>query len=303
MVVLCVSLLAVTFLIWNNYRVKGETKKSYSIVLYDDAKRTNVLSNSLNTDDALRQNSITLYPEDLVSSELITDPVTDGGAGEKIVIKRAPHFFIEVDGTKKELRSWDTTVSFLISKSGLTLNPKDQVIPALNSKLLAGETIVIARVKEADIDVFEDVDFETVQKGDSSIPFGQKRVMQGGITGKIKKTYHVTYKNGSEVNRYLLSRETITAKQNKIVASGVIVGVSNYGDIYSGMTTSFYKGGYVGRYILVTNLANGKSVKVKIVDVGPTNGPILDLGIDAFRVIGGSTFHGHIDSVSVQLVD
>jgi hypothetical protein len=149
--------------------------------------------------------------------------------------------------------------------------------------------------------VNESIPFETVYQGDASVPFGQKKVTQEGINGVIKKTYHVVYKNGQEVSRWLIGSELITPKQNKIIALGIITGRANFGN-YSGMVTSFYKG-MTGRYLLVTNLANGRQVRVKIIGSGPFNGPIMDLGIEPFKAIGGNISSGFIPKVSVQLVD
>jgi uncharacterized protein YabE (DUF348 family) len=301
---LCVLLfLATCFLFKNEIFVKGESSHELPNVVWVDYEKIIVESNSADPAQILKDGGITLFSEDKMSTGIILDPVVDGGVGQKIVIKRAPTYFVEVDGKNIEVRSWEQNVGKIIEKSGVSLGAKDQISPKKESSLSSGATIVITRINEADVDVIEDVAFETIQKADASIPFGTKKVTQAGANGKIKKTYRIRYKNGIEVNRYLLTRETITPVVNKVVSSGSITGQSNYGDIYSGMTTSFYKRGYGGRYLLVTNNSNGKSVRVKIVDFGPTNGPILDLGIEAFRAIGGSTFHGHIDSVTVQLVD
>jgi hypothetical protein len=301
--VLVVVFLALSiYIIWGNILVKGDTKSTYHTVVWIDSQKFNLMSSADDKDVVLTENNIMVYPEDKVSVELVLDPVTDGGAGQRIVIKRAPIYFVAVDGTIKEVRAWEPTIAEIIAKSAITLGPKDQLSHDLASRPTPGATVIVTRINEADIDVFEDVPFSTVEKGDTSVVFGQEKVLQSGVTGKIKKTYRVTYKNGVEVSRRLIGKETVTTKIDKVVASGIIVGKSFYAD-YSGLVTAFYKPGYKGKYLLVINLANGKQVRVKVIDFGPTTGPILDLGIDAFLLIGGSTSEGHLDRVSVQLVD
>ncbi len=281
--------------------VKGETNREYFIVLQDDAKKLLIKSSSFETLTALSENNIKIYPEDKISEELILDPVLEGGAGQKIIIKRAPVFYIEVDGGIKDIRIWEPTVSNILTKSKVILAPKDELNYKNEETLTPGATIVITRVNEADIDTFESVAFETIYNGDSNVPFGQKKITQNGVNGKVKKTYRILYKNGVEVSRRLILKETVNLKQDKIIASGIITGRANFG-YYSGMVTSFYKG-MTGKYLLVTNLSNGKQVKVKIIGSGPFNGPLMDMGTEPFQIIGGSLRDGYIPKVSVQLID
>jgi rare lipoprotein A len=56
----------------------------------------------------------------------------------------------------------------------------------------------------------------------------------------------------------------------------------------------------LGTMLLVTNLENGKSVKVKVNDRGPfIKGRIIDLSRSSFAKIGHNTNH----SISFQLAD
>jgi hypothetical protein len=302
--VLCLLFIFLSiFLVHTFGKVKGETSITFHTVVWDEQKRITIDSTSDDPREVFLKGNITIYPEDIVTTDIILDPIIDNWIGQKIVIKRAPVYHVTADNLTTDVRIWDQTVSEIIKKSAIIVGPKDKISYNLEQKLTSGAEIIISRVKEADVEIFEDIPFGIVNRGDSSVAFGQQKITQAGANGQIKKIYRIYYENGVEVSRRLLSKVTTIAMQNKIISSGIITGQSNYGDIYHGMTTSFYKNGYMGKYLLVTNLSNGKQVRVKIVDLGPINGPILDLGIEAFQLIGGSTFHGHIDSVSVQLVD
>lgn len=102
----------------------------------------------------------------------------------------------------------------------------------------------------------------------------------------------------------LIKSETVTKKQDKIVQTGVEIGRANFG-YYSGNVTSFHSATYsmVGKYLLVTNLDNGKSVKVRIIGSGPFNGPLMDMGTAPFQAIGGSLRDGYLPNVSVKLIN
>ena len=299
---LCVLLFLATYLlVKKEVLVKGESSRALPVLVWIDNERKTIQSSSSVTDQILRDGNINVYPEDIVETSIILDPVRDGGAGQKVAIKRAPVFFVEADGRKIEVRNWDNKVSSLLSKSGLSLGAKDQISSNVNSVITPGSVIVVTRINEADVDIFEDVAFETIQKADSSVPFGTKKVTQSGSNGKNKKTYRIRYKNGVEVSRKLIATSSVSPVVNKIVTSGSITGRANFG-YYSGMVTSFYKG-MTGKYLLVTNNANGKQVKVKIIGSGPFNGPIMDMGTEPFQAIGGKLSSGYLSSVTVQLVD
>lgn len=281
-------------------------EKALPLLILDEQKR--IVGKTLLNDPAkiLAENNIKMAPEDVATLEQITDPVADGAVGQKLIIKRAPSFNVEFDGGIVEVKGWDNSVDAIVKKSKVVLGPKDEVAPNLNNTITPGTSVVITRINEVDVDVLADVSYDTTYRPDTSVAFGQKRVIQEGITGKIKKTYHVVYKNGAEVSRWLNSTETVTAKQNKIIGSGAVSGQSNWGpyyeDNYGPYTTAFHYSGYTGKYIIITNNANGKQVRVKIVDKGP-DAALLDLSTTAFKELGGSISHGHIDSVSVMLAD
>jgi hypothetical protein len=132
--------------------------------------------------------------------------------------------------------------------------------------------------------------FKTLYRPSTSVALGKTRAETSGVAGINKLTYRVTYKDGREVSRSLLKSEITRQKRDAIILRGAVTGICKWGPYYETnfgpYTTSFHYPGYVGRYALVTNLANGKSVRVKIVDVGPTNG-LLDLSTTAMHEIGG----------------
>lgn len=298
--VLCLSVLTVV-MVKESGKVKGDSTSPYVSVIWDENKKVIVKSTSFEPKDVFTENSIKVYPEDNISVNLILDPVKDGGVGQKISIKRTPVYNVSVDGKTIPIRTWEPVAGEIVKKAKVTLGAKDKLSFSKSALLLPGETIVITRIKEADVAEYEDVPFATIERGDSGISFGDTKIINEGITGKIKKIYHVVYKNGKEVSRVLKSQKTVIARQDKVIGRGIMTGRANFG-YYSGMVTSFFMG-MTGRHLLVTNLANGRSVKVEIIGSGPFNGPLMDMGTAPFQAIGGRLSDGYLPSVSVQLLD
>jgi hypothetical protein len=229
--------------------------------------------------------------------------------GQLVTIKRAPLYTFQVDGKVKEVRTWDEKVGTIVEKSKTKLNPNDIVSPGLNAKVASGALIKITRINYAQVTETKSIPFETIYQGSTALALGQSKSSVSGIIGSKKITYKITYKDGNEVSRVIISSSIIQQKRDATILRGAVTGVCKWGKYYetnSGpYTTAFHYPGYRGRYILVTNLTNGKSVKVKVVDVGPTNG-LLDLSTTAINQIGGMTEiynTGYMSSVMVQIID
>ena len=281
--------------------VKGSIDKALPVTIFDGYQKISGRSTSSSPDQILADNNIKVWPEDKVTTEIILDPAETDAAGLAVRISRAPSYFVAVDDKNTEIRSWDPNVSRVLGASKVTVNPQDEISPSKESNLVPGDTITITRINEVDLPVTSEVAYETKNTTSNSVGFGQSQVIQGGSNGIIEKTYHVIYKNGVEVSRWLKSTNVTKAVQHKIVARGSVSGRANFG-YYDGMVTSFYKG-YTGHSLLVTNLQNGKQVTVKIIGSGPFNGPLMDMGTEPFKAIGGSISSGFLPSVSVVLLD
>jgi uncharacterized protein YabE (DUF348 family) len=281
--------------------VKGAIDKALPVVIMDGYTRTIGRSTSTAPAVVLADNGFKIAPEDKVASQLILDPVSAGGAGLMVQIDRAPVYYVLIDDKNIPVRSWDPNVGVIVGASKANINPQDEISRAKTDAMLPGDTVVVTRINEVDIPVLSTVEFETKNTTSTAVAFGQSQVTQAGVNGQVKKTYHVVYKNGVEVSRWLISTVITVPVQHKIVARGVINGRANFG-YYDGMVTSFYKG-MTGHHLLVTNLANGKQVTVRIIGSGPFNGPLMDMGTEPFKAIGGSLSTGYLPSVSVSLID
>jgi len=277
--------------------------KSLPVVISDEGEHIIGRTVYSKPEKILEQNNIKYWPEDKLSIELITDPINQGGVGQLVTIKRAPVYNVRVDGKIKEIHTWDNLVSNIVEKSETKLNPNDIVKPGLKEFVGDGSTITITRIEYAEATETKAVPFTTIYKGTTTLAFGATKVSQSGINGQKKLTYKITYKNGEEVSRILIASTITRAKQDAVVLRGAVTGKASYvsAGIYPSMSTAFR--GYMGHYLLVTNLNNGKRVKVKVVDYGPKlgTGRIIDLGEDAFAAIGDPD-SGGLHNVMVELL-
>lgn len=170
--------------------------------------------------EIIRQLNINVFPEDKVSSELILDPIGEKSVGQKVLIDRAPVFKVEVDGEIKEIRSWEINVSGIL-KDKIVLGLKDIVEPSLETEMRDGELIRVTRVNEVEIDETKNIPFETIYKEDYTMYQGKSKVIQEGVNGQLKQLIKIIYHNGEEIDRQVLSSETISSVTNKVILKGV----------------------------------------------------------------------------------
>jgi len=147
--------------------------------------------------------------------------------GSTLNITRAVKVKVAVDGKALSVESAEANVGDMLTAEGFKLADQDKVTPARDSKLQDGLEVNVVRVNTADITEVSSLDFSTVYKSDSSILTGVKKVVQEGQAGEKSTVFKVTYENGAEVSRALVSSTVTKEPVQKIVATGTAVAVAS----------------------------------------------------------------------------
>ena len=253
-------------------------------------------------DDICSYLGITIYKEDKV--RIFPDPAL--GIGTKIEIKRAPILYINDGGTKWIGRTWTETIVEYFQEKGIDLGPDDRVTPDPQTLIKSGMKVDVTRVAKITEKVEEVIYFKTRYIDDNNLEKGKSRVERAGENGSKETIYEYTTENGIRVDRRVLEEHIVKSSVDKVVARGtrVILEYLGSGDATyypsSGMTCAFR--GYKGRYLKVTNPANGKSVIVKVIGWGPDpDAAYIDLSPAAFSQIA-PLWQGRIKNAKVELV-
>lgn len=251
-------------------------------------------------EEVLASHGVSLHPEDRVSA--FPDPAF--GLGTTVTVVRAPIVSLSVDGNLVPVPTWTTSVGELLRSYGLALGEKDIVLPPRDREVRDGLIVQVTRVAEAEVSEERSVAFSTREQSDPTLTVGTRKEVQAGVSGRDRLVYQVRREDGVEVSRSLLRTERIVEPVERVVAVGTkkVVSVAAATGTSEEGAASFYslggRGCGTGRYtaahktlpkgtqVLVTNLANGKTVTVTIDDRGPyVNGRIIDLSCDAFGVL------------------
>ena len=77
-----------------------------------------------------------------------------------------------------------------------------------------------SKMTERTVDEQIDVPFKTVYIADNTLPAGESVVEEEGSPGQIIRTFLVSYKNGNEISRTIISEHKITDAVNRVVRVG-----------------------------------------------------------------------------------
>ncbi|MFI5053065.1 MAG: transglycosylase family protein [Acidimicrobiia bacterium] len=141
-------------------------------------------------------------------------------AGSKVVYRTRMSGSLAVDGQNVRFDSPSRTVAELMDSYNVHLLGDDYVVPAGSTVLSDGATVTVVRVGAATVQESKRIKFDTVQRGDDTLPIGQSRLVQAGKDGVMTVTYRERVENGAASGRTLLSEVPSIAPTPRIVAFG-----------------------------------------------------------------------------------
>lgn len=242
----------------------------------------------LTVSEALRRSGFTVTEKDQLypSRESVLTP------GTEIVWQPARLIKIQVEGKEETIQVTASTTEAILQEVGISLDEDDLVTPSRIASVSSNSKIVITRVEVKEEIKEVKIPFTTKAEEDDELSWRKKIVTQKGENGLKRTTYKVSYHNGKEVNRKILSTEVVKEPVAEVVTQGTFVktGKSHRGAAswyaWTGTLAAANPWLPKGSYVKVTNMDNGKSVIVVINDRGPfVPGRIIDLDKVAFEKI------------------
>lgn len=211
--------------------------------------------------------------------------------------------------------SWDIAVNRGININDLEAANPDKDITKLHDGdvlqlTVAKPYLTVKTVKEVKID--EKIKYGTTYKDDSSLYVGKTKVISEGIYGINQVTAKITYDNGEEINREIVSEKIIKEPTDEVVAKGTkplppAQGTGRFMMPTSGRVTAINKPGShaggravdiasrIGTAIYASD--SGVVTTASYKSNGYGNCIIIDHGN------GYSTLYGHLSSIGVSVGD
>ena len=165
---------------------------------------------------------------ELGSGEYVLEQTEDG---PMIRLLRQQHITIDYHGNLLEATSTGETVAQLLERMGLEVGEEDWLSAGGESRTFDGMYLRIARVLRQEQTYAATIPYATLCCGDPTLPVGTEQLLRQGKNGEMIRTAEVTYINGIEESRKLLSEQVIVQPVDAILAIGT-------GQLYKEVETS-----------------------------------------------------------------
>ena len=146
---------------------------------------------------------------------------TEAAGGEAtITINRARKFTVCYHGQTMEVSSLGETVGTLLQRLGLEVTEEDRLSHDLKEVVYDGMVLTVDRVVTCRETFAAAVPHETQYRTDETIPAGTEQILVQGTDGELLRTADVTYTNGVETGRDILTETMLRQPVTEIVGIG-----------------------------------------------------------------------------------
>ena len=161
-----------------------------------------------------------LERNDLLLGEGDEVSLAEDGGEITLSIARAFPTYVYADGEKEVVLLAKGTVADALKKAGITCGDEDIVDQPLDQALESGMEIRVDRVCTKTVEETEKIEYDTKKVRTDDLYVGNSREIQKGKNGEKKLTYAVTYVNGKEAERKLISEEITEEPVERILEIG-----------------------------------------------------------------------------------
>ncbi len=167
-------------------------------------------------EDAINESGITLGDQDTVNYSLDTY-LTDGMT---IEIEHWYTVELSVSGESSDLVTQAKTVEELLDEQNITLGDEDELTPDSSTAIENGLKIEVKYVSKRQETEEQSIDYETVYEDSEDLYEGETEVKQEGENGTRTITYEITYVDGEEDTRTVVSDEVTKEAVDEIILVG-----------------------------------------------------------------------------------
>ena len=182
-------------------------------VIYDGEDRHVVLSDATEPSEVLTDAGLELGRADIIE-------MNEEGMRPEITVHRMQMIYINNGGESVVTSSYGETVGELLERTNMGLNEGDAIDVALETVTYDGMELNIDRWTTSTEFVYEEVPFETVYEKTNKMLVGDEKVITEGVNGELKHTARVTFFNGQEVSREIISTVETVAPVDQVIKQG-----------------------------------------------------------------------------------
>ena len=154
----------------------------------------------------------------LGADDTYTIQANDGNS--EITVQRSQTVSINYYGKEMEVTSFGETVEELLTRLNLSWGEDDVISLDLKQDTFDGMEFSISSIVQKEQVYTGTVPYETVYREDATLPAGETALVTEGVNGTSTCTALVTYINGAETDRTLLSEKVTIQPVSEVIAIG-----------------------------------------------------------------------------------
>lgn len=185
-----------------------------TFIITDGERVTSCKSFSSSTDRALSKAGITLGPADTYTTEY------DNDIGY-ITVHRAQQITVVCDGQRTVVDSYGESVADLLDRMGIELGEDDKISYNTDEMTFDGMTIEVVRIRTERLAYEDTLGFDSFIYESDRLSGNETRTIQAGQDGQVSITALVTYADGKEVSREVVSEEVICPMVSEVIVRGI----------------------------------------------------------------------------------
>ena len=191
----------------------AQTAFATTYVINDGDRVVTCTSFATDPAEVLGQAGVPLDEHDTYTTEASEDCAT-------ITINRAQHITVHYHGQTRMVSGQGETVGQLLCRLGMEPTGEDLVSHGLEKETFDGMELTVDRVITSRESFTSAVPHETRYSTDEQLPAGTEKILVEGQDGELLRTADITYVNGSEIRRSILSETMIRQPVTEVIAVG-----------------------------------------------------------------------------------
>lgn len=190
-----------------------QSVKAHTYVITDGDRVVTYTSFETDPAEVLDRAGVGLEEFDTYTTEAVED-------GKNITVTRADSVTIHYHGQTMKTSGNGETAGELLNRLGLEVSGEDMVCPGLDEAVFDGMEITVDRVVTRQESYAVAIPHEVQSCSDDALPEGTRQVLLEGEDGELLRTAEVTYKNGIEAGRKILSETVSKLPVTEIIGIG-----------------------------------------------------------------------------------
>lgn len=203
----------------DNFRI--QLFRARPVTITDGKKTVKTLTPHRSPQLIAQKAGFKVYPEDILTTETVSDFVNQNIFGEKLTIDRSIPVSMSLYGSPFAIyRTQADNVAGFLKERSIIPEEGATVSPSLSTEISENMIITISKYGKKIIAVEEEVPFETESTFDPTTIAGIISVSKAGVNGKKQVIYEIILQDDTEIGRNLIQEVIIEQPQKQLQVVG-----------------------------------------------------------------------------------